>query len=125
MAHALAASMSSTGDFVLTLSPGGTGPRYSAGALKLTAVKTGGAAATFRVQPVYAAPDQADPTATTLQLTLASSGPVLFLDSTANPEVRIGQEFSRGYTPDVYGKPLATHLLVTVAAAGVLQVVVD
>lgn len=124
MSHALAATMV-IGDTVFSLAPFGSTARYAAGSIRVKAVQSGMDAALMRIQPVVVAPGSPDPAAQTLQVRLSQPGAVLLLDSDHNPEVAIGQQYAKGFNVDAQGHPVATHLLITTAAGGVIQILVD
>lgn len=135
MAHALSVSFAAPGNLVVdlrragTTSPGAlpTGPYYKAVKLALSAIKTGGGAAAFAVAPIVVADTDPAPSAATLALAAAPALPsgVAPLDSANNPTLSMGQSYSPGYSPTVFGEVVATHLLVTCTAVGALQIVVD
>lgn len=135
MAHALSVSFGSTGNMVVDLRRAGTaspgalpaGPYYKAVKLALSAIKTGGAAAAFVVAPIAVADTDPAPSAATLALAAAPALPsgVASIDSANNPVLSMGQSYSPGYSPVVFNEVVATHLLVTCSAVGVLQIVVD
>lgn len=103
-----------------------TAPWYKACKISITAVKTGGAAATFIVCPAVVADDAAAPATATLAVsTLGNANGTALLDSAANPTLSIGQTYSKGYAQDVFASITATHLMFTCTAAGGIQIVVD
>lgn len=110
----------------ITSAPSVPAPYYKACRISVTAIKTGGAAATFSVAPVVVADDAAAPSSTSISVTtLGNPNGVAFLDSVANPSLTIGQVYSKGYSSDVFSGPVATHLMVTCTAPGGLQIIVD
>lgn len=103
-----------------------TAPWHKACKIAITAVKTGGAAATFIVCPVVVADDAAAPATATLAVsTVGNANGTALLDSVVNPTMAIGQTYSKGYVQDVFAGTTATHLLFTCTASGGIQIVVD
>jgi hypothetical protein len=123
--HCLQALCTSSTDYVFSLAPAGSSVKYLAGSVKVRAVQSGGAAAGFIVTPIVVAEGASVPAASTQQVSLSTPGASLLLNSTNNPAVLIGQPQAKGFTKDAQGAPVATHLLVTCTAAGVLQMDVD
>lgn len=101
-----------------------TGPYYKACKLKVTSNQDGGAAAKCIVAPIIVADDASPPTPAGINVTTTAKG-VAFLDSTLHPSVEMGQSFGPGYTPQVFREIVATHLMITPVAAGVVEIVVD
>lgn len=99
---------------------------YKAVKLRCTAIQNGGAAAKFVIAPIVVADDATPPAATTLNV--AQAAPLLcttLLDSTANQSIELGNAYSPGYTPNVFREIVATHVMVTHVAGGIIQIVVD
>lgn len=102
---------------------GSTGPYNQVGYLKLRAIP-GAAASIFLVRPVVVAPGDTAPSAPGASPTPASgqSADWVYLKSDTLNTIELGVPWSKGYSPDVHGAPLATHLLVWCAVIGFLSV---
>lgn len=103
---------------------------YKATQLKMKIFDPAGGTITAVVQPIVVADGATPPTdASSIAFPNAgTSNGTMQLDSAKNQEVTVGQQYSPGFTPQVFPAPLATHLLVLHTGAGPvgkLQIVVD
>lgn len=101
-----------------------TGPFYKACKLRISAVQDGGAAAKAIVAPIIVADDAAPPSPAALTITSTPKS-ATWLDSTLHPYVEIGQSYGPGYSPNVFREIVATHVMITPSATGVIEIVVD
>jgi len=105
-------------------------PYYKATRLKMKIFDPAGGDITTQLQPIVVPDDQAAP-ADASSIAFPAAGTVngtYWLDSTKNQEVTIGQQYSKGFSQQVFPVPLATHVLVLHTGAGPvgkLQIVVD
>ena len=85
----------------------------------------GGAASSFLVKPVVVQNGDAAPSAPAVSPNPAagSSTDWILLLSDSGYEPTIGIPFAKGYQQDIYGPPVATHLLVWCIAAGSFNVI--
>lgn len=103
---------------------------YKAARLKIKAFDPAGGNLVVLVQPLVV-PDDQSPPATASSIAFPAAGTAngtTSLDNSKNQEVTIGQQYSKGFTPQVFPAPLATHLLVYHTGAGdvgKLQIIVD
>lgn len=133
MAHVISVGLNATENRVIDLRPCDAsgvpqGPAYyHACKIKVTLYPNGGTKTIVLAQPVSVADGAAAPTAATVPA-IPTSGVtgVIGLDSTLSPVVEWGQQYSKGYSPEVYKEQAGTHLLLTCGStAATLQIVVD
>lgn len=101
---------------------------YRAIKLKVRLSANTGTALYAVVYPLVLATGATPPAASSaLEPTGGNANGTACLHSTLNPEVELGQSYAQGYSPNVFGEPVATHLLIvnTVAATGFVEITVD
>lgn len=119
------AVMSAAAGMVIDLrKDGATGDYNPVGFLKLQPIK-GGTPSSFLVKPVVVQNGDAAPSAPAVSPNPAagSSTDWILLLSDSGYEPTIGIPFAKGYQQDIYGPPVATHLLVWCIAAGSFNVI--
>ena len=134
MSHVITVALTSNQNLVVDLRPCDVNGNpqgaslYRACRLKLQLMPNGANKTVVLCQPVSLADGAATPAAATVPA-LPSSGStnVIGLDSTANPLVEVGQQYSKGFSDDNFRERIATHLLLTCGSQAVnqMQIVVD
>ena len=133
MAHVISVGLNSAENRVVDLRPCDASgvPQgaayYHACKLRLTGFPNGVTKTIVLAQPVAVADSAAAPSAATVPAVPASGvTSTVALDSTLNPVVEWGMQYSLGYSPGVFKEQTATHLLLTCGStAATLQIVVD
>lgn len=133
MAHVISVGLGATENRVVDLRPCDSSgvPQgaayYHACRLRITLYPNGGTKTVVSAQPVSVADSASAPTAATVP-SIPASGvtSTVALDSTLNPTVDWGMQYSLGYSPVVFKEQAATHLLLTCGStAATLQIIVD
>lgn len=130
MSHVITLTATTATDYVVDLrryDQAGTalvGKNYwKACKIKVTAKQSGGAKSTCNVAPIVVN-DNDDPPAAA-PISVGGAKGLATLDSDLFPSVEIGENYSLGYSSNVFREVVATHLLVTGVATGYLEIVVD
>lgn len=133
MSHVLSVGLNATENRVIDLRPCDASgvPQgaayYHACKLRITGFPNGGTKTVVLAQPVAVADTASAPSAATVPAVPVSGvNNTIALDSTLNPTVEWGMQYSLGYSPGVFKEQVATHLLLTCGStAATMQIVVD